>query len=336
MSADGELIGVDVGGTKVAVATLAQGRLSESTLRLTDASSSARLIDEIAAAVGDTGGSNAAAVGVGVPSQVEFATGRVRASVHVPLSDVPLRDLLRERLGLPVFVDNDATVAALAEAFDAHGRNEVEDLVLLTLGTGVGGGLVLNGSVYRGATGAAGEVGHTIVAADLSAGAPPDRGFPQPGSVESLMSGTALDGLARRVAAQAPGSALARIAAEGREVDGHDAVEAAKSGDPEALGALRMIGERLGVAVANVINLFDPEVVAIGGGVSVAGDLLLEPAREVASRFVAPGALGDTEIRLARHGPQAGVLGAALLAAIELEAAGDRLAAGTREEATDA
>jgi glucokinase len=314
----GQLIGVDVGGTKVAVATLESERLGESLVEPTEASGAEQLIDEIVAAVEAVRGPSTVAVGVGVPSVVEFATGHVRSSVNVPLANIDLRPVLENRLGLPVFVDNDATVAALAEAFDDAGRPVVDNLVLFTVGTGVGGGLVLGGRVYRGATGAAGELGHTLVGAELAEGAPPRGDFPQAGSLESLAAGRVLDHLAARIAADRPSSTLGKLAADGGRVDGHDAVNAAREGDPEATAALRLLGERLGIGIANAINTFDPDVVAIGGGVSVAGELLLGPAREVARRFALPGVGGRTEIRLARHGYQAGVRGAALLAGLEL------------------
>jgi glucokinase len=315
---NGQLIGVDVGGTKVAVATLEDGKLSESLVRPTDASGAEGLIDEIVAGVEAVRSPRAAGVGVGMPSVVEFATGRVRTSVNLHLADLNIRGDLQERLGLPVFVDNDATLAALAEAFDESGRPLVENLVMFTVGTGIGGGLVLGGRVYRGATGAAAEIGHTLVGVDLSEGVPPSLEFPQRGTLESLASGRVLDHLAQGIAATHPGSALGRMAAEGREVDGHDAVEAAKAGDVEAIGAVRVLGQRLGIGIANALNTFDPDEVVIGGGVSIAGDLLLEPAIAVARGFALPGVGERTKIRLARHGSQAGVRGAALLAGLEL------------------
>jgi glucokinase len=172
--------------------------------------------------------------------------------------------------------------------------------------------------VYRGATGAAGELGHTLVGANLAEGAPPRGEFPQAGSLESLAAGRVLDRVAARIAQERPSSALGRLAAAGGKVDGRAAVNAARAGDPDAVAALRLLGERLGIGIANALNTFDPDVVAVGGGVSAAGELLLDPAREVARRFALPGVGERTEIRLARHGRQAGVRGAALLAGLEL------------------
>jgi glucokinase len=340
-------IGVDVGGTKVAIGALREGVFGEPVLAPTDVSGQealiAQLVQGIRGAMALAGG-GVAAVGVGIPSVIEFAHGRVRASVNIPLRDVPLREVLRERLdGVPVYVDNDATCAAIAEAHDERGRLDTPNLVMLTVGTGVGGGIVIDGLPYRGATGAAGELGHTIVGLDLSRGAQaeaarPDAAgaageFPRRGSLESLASGHALDELARRSAEAYPNSTLGELAARGQRVSGRDVLSAAQAGDPHAEITLTLLAERLGVGVANVINTFDPEVVAIGGGVSLAGDLLLDAASASARRFVLPGAGTRTEIRLARAGPQAGVRGAALLAS--LERSRERLHGGRRSSDGD-
>jgi glucokinase len=314
----GHLIGVDVGGTKVAVATLEDERLGTANVQPTEASNPDGLIDEIVAAVESVRNPRTQAVGVGVPSVVEFATGRVRSSVNLHLENFDLRGVLQDRLDLPVFVDNDATVAALGEAFDDGGRALVQNLVMFTVGTGIGGGLVLGGRVYRG-SGAAGELGHTLVGASFDEGTPASGRFPQRGSLEALAAGRVLDHIGRDVAAERPDSKLGRLAAaRGDHIDGRDVVRAAKEGDADAIGALRVLGERLGVGIANAINTFDPDEVVVGGGVSVAGELLLGPAREVARTFVLPGVGERTEIRLARHGGDAGVRGAALLAGLEL------------------
>jgi glucokinase len=318
MSADSFVIGVDVGGTKVSVAALRGLHTGDPLVLPTDRTSSDALIGQIVSQVTTVaGGETPAAVGIGVPSVVDFATGLARSSVNVPLQDVPLRTLLRERLGLAVFVDNDATVAALAEAHDDQGRLDVHSLVMFTVGTGVGGGIVIDGRSYRGATGAAGELGQTLVSID--ARIPAATNFPQPGSLESSAAGHALDRLAREAAQEHPDSALGRVLAERGAVSGPDAVAAAKAGDGVAIECVATLGRRLGVGVANAINTFDPQVVAIGGGVSSAGELLVGPARAVALEYVLPGVGTATEIRIARSGPAAGVRGAALLARSELK-----------------
>ncbi len=174
---------------------------------------------------------------------------------------------------------------------------------MITVGTGIGGGIVINGRIFRGATGAAPEIGHIIIGANLRTGAPAPGKLPEHDSLEYLASGRALD----------------RLGHERGLGDGLAVVDAARAGDEQAQDAMRILGERLGIGIANVINTFDPELVVIGGGVSNAGDLLLDPAKRVAAEFVIPGVGTRTEIRLARYGPQAGVRGAALLARQELE-----------------
>ena len=295
------LIGVDVGGTKTVVAVLDGRAIGDPAVAPTETGSAELLITQLVRAVGAAG--DAAAVGVAVPSVVDWETGLIRSSVNVPLQDVPLRAVLREHLGVPVYVDNDATCAALAEAHDDTGRLVARNLVMFTIGTGVGGGIVIGGRVMRGATGAAAEIGHTIVGADLSRTPFAAAGeYPQPGSLESLASGSALNVLAAE-----------------HGIGPGQAIDLARDGDAGARAAIELLGRRLGIGIANAINTFDTELVVIGGGVSAAGEMLLGPAREEAARYVLTGVGTRTEIRRARYGPLAGVRGAALLARQELE-----------------
>jgi glucokinase len=298
------LIGVDVGGTKVSVAVLEDGVLSTPRLLPTSLSSSEALVDQLSEAIAAEG--QATAIGVGVPSVIDFATGTARSSVNIPLQGVPLRTLLTKRLGTPTFVDNDATVAALAEAHDDDMRPIANILVMFTVGTGVGGGIVIGGRTFRGATGAAPEIGHTIIGAALDHGAPAAGPFPQDASLEHHAAGRALDrlGVARGFA------------------DGHAVVDAAREGDAKAREAMCILGESLGIGIANAINTFDPDVVVVGGGVSTAGELLLGPARDTAWKYVIEGVGTRTRIERARYGPRAGVRGAALLARQEMETHG--------------
>jgi glucokinase len=315
------VIGVDLGGTKVAVAPLRDNKLGESTIRPTQRSDSGTLINQLVEMVEEVRSADLGAVGIGVPSVVDFETGRVVSSVNVPLANVALRQVLGERLGVPVYVDNDATVAALAEAYDEQLRLVARNLVMLTVGTGLGGGIVIGGRSYRGATGGAGELGHTLVGLDFGDGVLPPTRFPQPGSLESFAAGSALDHLAAGLAASHPDSALGRARAEGKPVLGADVVRAAHEGDADAKRVVELWGERVGIGIANAINTFDPEEVVIGGGAARAGSMLLEPAKRVALGYALPGLGRRTTIRLARHGVRSGELGAALLAAHEQEGA---------------
>ena len=315
------VVGVDLGGTKIAFACFDGHELAESTIVATDTSSSEALIEQLVAGVAACRGSELDGVGIGVPSIVEFSTGRVVSSANIPLRDVPLREALGERLGASVFVDNDATVAALAEAHDEDLRMVATDLVMLTIGTGIGGGLVLGGRIYRGATGGAGELGHTMVGMDMKGAVPAADRFPQRGSLEGEAAGHAFDTLVTAFARSNPESSLGRRLSAGERLTGVQAVEAAHDGDADARRMIELWGERVGIGIANAINTFDPEEVVIGGGAARAGELLLEPARRTAAAYVLPGLGSATTIRTARHGVRAGVLGAALLAVHELAGA---------------
>ncbi len=298
-------IGVDLGGTKVATAVLQDRTLTQALREPTDTSSSEAVVAQLAKVITDTAdGDDTALVGIGVPSVIDFATGLVRFSPNIPLKDVILREELQRRTGLQVVVDNDATVAALAEACDDHGDVVHPSLVLLTVGTGVGGGVIIDGKIFRGFTGAAPELGHLVINAgfDADGGAPEPTRFPQPQSLEGSAAGRVLDRLA-----QARGYA-----------DGPAVVQAAQDGEDAAIDAVRILGERLGLGIASLMCAFDPQEFVIGGGASAAGELLLRPAEEVARKFVLPGVGTQTTIRLAHHGATAGVLGAALLAKHEL------------------
>ena len=316
----GQFIGLDVGGTKIASATLKDGRLSTQELVKTDVSNSDALVGQLVELIGNLRTEETLAVGVGLPSIIEFETGRIAHSVNIPLADLPLRELLTEKAGIPTYIENDASCAALAEAFDEDGNLTCPNLVMFTVGTGVGGGMVFNGRLYRGVTSAA-EVGHTVIGLDLEEGATEPEGVhPLTGTLEYLAAGRALARLAEREAREEEDSFLGKRLERDGEVTGHDVVDGAKAGDADALRVLDVLGQRLGIGIANAINLFDPPEIVIGGGVATAGDLLLAPAKRVADAYTVPGLGRRTTIRLARHGAQAGVLGAAMVAAHEEEA----------------
>jgi glucokinase len=228
---------------------------------------------------------------------------------------VPIRELAAARTGgLPVFVDNDANVAALAEHLYGAARG-ADNAVMLTIGTGIGGGLILGGEVYRGATGAGAELGHTVIEAD---GPRCQGNCPGRGCVETLASGTAIGREGRAAAEREPDSALARMLADGEPIDGKAVTEAALSGDAAACAVFDLVGSRLGVALTSFANIFEPEVFVIGGGVIAAGDLLLEPARrELEQRALPP--MKRIPVVAAALGSDAGMIGAAAMARIELE-----------------
>ena len=306
-------LGVDVGGTKVAVAAVDGVTVREATEDPTILASTEQLLDGIEAVVRrmiDKVG-KPEAIGVGVPSQIDYATGTVETSVNIPLAGVPLREELGRRFGLPVFVDNDANCAALAEA---HLLGE-DYLVMLTLGTGVGGGVVIGGKTFRGAHGLGAELGHMTLNAD---GPPCPGNCPNRGCIEAYCSGQALERDATELARDKPDSSLAlRIGPDGK-VSGGDLVAAAEGADPDALLIFENFGRMLGVAIAGYVNVFEPNRVTIGGGVSRASHLFLDRAVQEANARALPALLKRTKIALAEGGADAGVIGAAVLAAQEV------------------
>jgi glucokinase len=256
---------------------------------------------------------DAAAVGLGIPATINQARGEAISAVNLPLVDLPVRDVVSEQVGLPVFLDNDGNVAAFAEFLYGAARDK-PTMVMLTIGTGIGGGLILGGEIFRGATGAGAELGHVVIQAD---GPPCQGNCPNHGCVEALASGTALGREGRAAAESAPDSALGKLLDAGQAVDGLAVTEAALAGDETAIGVFDLIGGRLGVACASFANIFEPEAIVVGGGVIKAGDLLLDPARkEVRSRALNP--MNKTPILEATLGNDAGMIGAAALARTEL------------------
>ena len=188
---------------------------------------------------------------------------------------------------MPTFVDNDATVAALAEAHDEGAELATRCLVMITVGTGIGGGIVIDGRAFRGATGAAGEIGHTLVAIDETV--PPPTRFPQPGSLEAIAAGHVLDGLAAAAAADHPRLRARPPARRARQRRRPRRRRRRPDGDAVAIGCVATLGRRVGIGVANLINTFDPEVVAIGGGVSSAGRPAAGPGQGGGARVRAAG-----------------------------------------------
>jgi glucokinase len=314
-----ETIGVDLGGTKMLVGVVDDEQhinyeSKESSIGLSEKEVIEDLAEELKEA--RDAKPDVLAAGLGVPATIDYGRGVAIQAVNLEISDVPLRDLMQERLGLPVFLDNDANVAALAEYLFGAGRG-AQNMVMLTIGTGIGGGLILNGEIYRGSTGAGAELGHVVV----DENGPPCQGnCPNHGCVETMASGTAIARDGTAAAEREPDSALGRALAEGPIV-GRTVTDQAIAGDPLATEVVAGAGRHLGVALASLANIFDPDVIVIGGGVSVVGDLLLGPARaELESRALPP--MNRTPVKLAQLGPDAGMIGAAAMALIELDKLG--------------
>jgi glucokinase len=295
-------IGIDVGGTKIAAGLVASdGSVTDDDERPTPQGSQQEFLDALEAVVRRLRERGpVAAVGVGIPSRIDQVAHRVVGTVHAPLAGIDLAGYLKERTGLPTFVDNDGNAAAVAEWQLGAGRG-TRDFVMLTLGTGIGGGVVLDGRPYRGGRGAGVELGHMVI----EVGGPPCTGAcTGPGHLEALVSGTAAERVARELG-----------------YEGSHALEAAAHGGDEcAVEALAGIGRRLGAGMVSIVNVFVPEVIAVGGGFGRAGELLLRPAREVVAAEALDPGRDIVRIVQAELGPDAGLIGAGLIAR---EALGD-------------
>ena len=294
--ADQRTIGVDVGGTKIAAGVVdREGKISRRLERPTPTESQEELLAALDEMVEELLGENVVALGFGLPSTIDQRSGRAISSVHIPLADLDFRDRMSERFLRPVGIDNDANAATLAEWRIGAGRG-AKYMVMLTLGTGVGGGLVLDGRLYRGAVGAAAELGHMVL---MYGGEPCGGACDGHGHFELYASGRAAD------------RAAVEILGEGSTA--HDLVEAARKGNDAALEAMHELGRRLGAGIGTLVNVFDPELVVLGGGFSVALDLMLDSAREVVAQEALPPGRNLVRIVPAELGPDAGLIGAGLV-----------------------
>jgi len=298
-------IGVDVGGTKILAGIVGPGGEVGQRFEIeTPLESTEALFGGLDAAVEAVMDDDVGAVGFGIPSTIDQRTGSVVSSVNIPLVGVPFRERMRDRWGLPCGLDNDANAATIAEWKIGAGRGTSE-MVMLTLGTGVGGGLILGGRPYSGGTGAAAEVGHMVVAFD---GPPCQGSCTGRGHLEGLCSGHAATLLARE--------------AFGPDADAHRLVRLAGEGNDAALEILDGMGRRLGAAIGTLANLFNMERVVIGGGFGAAAwTYLTEPALEVARREALEPGRSMIAIVPAELGSTAGLIGAGFVAYAALETA---------------
>jgi glucokinase len=313
-----EAVGLDLGGTKLLTGVVDgdQNVHHESRERTTGASEQ-EVLDTIVSEIEEARAARpeVVAVGLGIPCTMDRERGVAINAVNLEITDVPIRDIVAERTGLPVFVDNDANAAALAEHRFGAAKGTT-DAVMLTIGTGVGGGVIIDGELYRGSLGAGAELGHMVI--DLHG--PPCQGTcPNHGCLEALASGTALAREGTAAAGSHPESALGLALAREGSVGGETVTKAAIAGDEVARKVLGLIAERLGVGLSSLANIFNPDVFVIGGGVIAAGDLLLEPAREeLRERALPP--MNETPVMDAKMGPDAGMIGAAEMALEEVGA----------------
>jgi glucokinase len=298
------VIGVDVGGTKTLAGLIDEsGKVLRRVKIATPASSTEALLAGLDRVVERLLDPEVKAIGFGIPSSIDQRSGTVLGTVNLPLAGFRFRERMRDQFELPVGIDNDANVAAIAEWRAGAGRG-ANDLVMVTLGTGVGGGLILGGKPYRGSVGAGAELGHMVVLKD---GPPCYGNCSGHGHLEALASGYAASRMAREELG--PGT------------DARKLVDLALCGDERALTLLQRIGEMLGAAFGSFVNIFNPELIVVGGGFAAAGDLILAPARERMANESLPGLVGLTRVVLAELGPDAGMIGAGFVAFEALEQA---------------
>jgi glucokinase len=303
-------IGVDVGGTKIAAAVVStEGKILNEVRYPTQAVPPNRLVGTIAGAITEVKDSfEVGGVCLAVPGLIRASVNTVIFSPNLhEIENIRLDEEIGGRTGMRVTVENDANAAAWGEFRYGSGK-DVDHQIFITLGTGVGGGVITHGILLRGAQGAGGELGHVTLDPEG-----PHCGCGNRGCLEALASGTAIQRRAREFANDRPGSALGQLALQ-RQVLGEDVTKLAEEGNEAAVSVLKETGRWLGIGVAGFVNMFNPEVVAVGGGASRAGEFILEPARrEVELRARSP-SRDLVEIKEATLGPVSGVLGAAALA----------------------
>ncbi|MBV9592781.1 MAG: ROK family glucokinase [Actinobacteria bacterium] len=312
-------IGVDIGGTKIAAGVVDEaGRIVELERRPTpgqDVAATEQTIVDIVRSLATR--HDVVAVGIGAAGWIAHDRATVLFSPHLAWRNEPLRTALADRIALPLVVENDGNATAWAE-YRFGAARDAAVAASITLGTGIGGGLVIDGRLYRGANGVGCEYGHATVVPDGRRCACGNRGC-----WEMYASGTALAHDARELAEVAPVAAHRLLELSGGSLDaltGPLVTEAARDGDPAAVEIYTLMGQWLGRGLANLAAVIDPDVFVIGGGVSQAGDLLVEPARSTFARsLTGRGFRPVARVALAELGPQAGLVGAADLARRDLE-----------------
>src|SRR5919204_245727 len=281
------VIGMDAGGTKLLGGVVdADLVVHHRVHRHIHGLDQAELVETIVDAVEEarTVAPDVEAVGFGIPALVRPETGSVMVSNHLPLDGVPFLALMSERLGLTVAVDNDTNAAILAE-HRAGAAKGADDAAMLTLGTGIGGGLILGGRLYRGSVGAGSELGHMVVDPD-GPDCPGD--CPGRGCLEAFASGNALARAGEEAARRNPDSSLGQALQRGRAITGGLVTELAHDGDELAIEVLAEAGRWLGLGIVGILNALNPEIVIVGGGASATGELMLGPARAVVAERALP------------------------------------------------
>jgi len=305
-------IGIDIGGTNIAAGAVTDdGKIlcksSVPTLRTRAAKDILADIQSLCSNVIADSGETPKAIGIGAPGTIDSKNGKIVYSCNLPFLDYPICDILSQHFSVPSNIENDANVAALAE-YAVRGE-KCDCFVMITLGTGVGGGVILNGNIFRGGNCAGAELGHITLIKD---GLP--CGCGRKGCWESYASARALVAMAEKEIKAFPDCLMAKIAAESGCVNGKIIYSAASKNDPVALAMLEKYAEFVGSGIIDIVNIFQPEVLAVGGGISAFGDLLLDPVRRYVEKYDYNKYLPKCRIVKATLENDAGIIGAALAA----------------------
>ncbi|MET7421074.1 ROK family glucokinase [Dactylosporangium sp. NPDC005555] len=313
----GLTIGVDIGGTKVLGGVVdSAGDVLAQTRRDTPAQDPSQTADRIIDVIQELAAAHPVdAVGIGAAGWIDATRSIVQFAPNLAWRNEPLREKITAAVGLPVVVENDGNAATWAEFQFGAGHDANDSMVLFTVGTGIGSGIVINGNLIRGTNGIAAELGHMMM---VPGGHP--CGCGRSGCLEQYASGNALVRFAKADAREKPELAeqlLALVSGDVEAIKGHAVTQAARLGDTVAIGAFEQIGRWLGVALADIVQILDPQVIVVGGGVIDAGDLLMKPARaSYEDQLAQRGRLPVAEVRPALMGNLAGVVGAADLARV--------------------
>jgi glucokinase len=312
------LVGIDLGGTTIKIAfTTQDGSIVEKWEIPTNIKEDGKfIVKDIALSIEEKLGQlkkpkdQLASIGMGAPGFIHMKTGFIYQAVNIGWKDYPLKDELQKLTGLPVTIDNDANIAAIGEMWRGAGNGE-ENLFMVTLGTGVGGGIIVNGQIIHGTNGMAGEIGH--ITSIPEGGAPCNCG--KTGCIETIASATGISRIAKEKVLKNPSSSsLYPILREKGEIEAKDVAVAAEQGDRTAIDTLEEVSFHLGLVIANISNTINPGKIVIGGGVSKAGETLINRVENQFKRFALPRVAEGATLTIATLGNDAGVIGGAWLA----------------------
>lgn len=310
-------IGIDLGGTNIVAGIVDENgmiKYQESAPTINERTPDAiiqdiiNLIHKVTGQYGISKG-KVNAIGIGIPGLVDIKTGNVAGCVNLNWKDVPLASVVENALQIPVFINNDATLAGLAE-FEAGIMKGCQSGILLTLGTGIGGGIILNGQIYDGAHGVASEIGHMVVGENFY-----NCNCGKNGCLETFASSTAIIKYTKKLMVEEKiySSIFEKLNRDLEKLDGKIIFDAAKEGDAVANKVINRMAKYLGIGIVNLINTIDPDIFVIGGGLSKAGTFLLEKVRSEVNKNIHYKTIAKGKIELSQLGNDAGLIGAALL-----------------------